>query len=69
LTPIELIIGDAQESVHEARNFVEAIWMAMAEVQNDVSEPIRQLADAARDKLDAALAKLDEKGLNPRALA
>lgn len=58
LTAQESIIGDAEDIIYVARNMIEAIWMAVAESDGETREPIRAIADAAKGKLDEALAKL-----------
>jgi hypothetical protein len=53
-------IIEAEDILADARNFVECIWMAAANLSREEVGPLQTVADTASKKIDEAIALLDE---------
>jgi hypothetical protein len=53
-------IIDAEDILADARGCIECIYMAAAELTDAGSNPIQTVADIASEKIDEAIALLDE---------
>jgi hypothetical protein len=53
-------IIDAEDILTEARNCVECIFMATADLSREEADPLQVVADIASRKIDEAIALLDE---------
>jgi hypothetical protein len=53
-------IIEAEDILADARNFIECIWMAAANLSREEVGPLQTVADTASKKIDEAIALLDE---------
>jgi hypothetical protein len=51
---------DTGDILNDARNCIECMWMAASDLLPEDREPIRTVATMAREKIDEAIARLEE---------